>query len=143
MAIFRLPDYRVCFLSKLQGLIKNTVLPTPCAESQTMCSSAPSFIDKYLVPSDSAIDPTESSGSVVSEAPISHDEPTVVVSRFTSETSESLNLVEEDLPSTASESHQELSTLDLKGSRFLSLLYSHRRHHSTGVRDPLRSDHLP
>lgn len=143
MAIFRLPDYRICFLSKLQGLIKNTVLPTPGAENLTMCSSAPSFIDKYLVPSDNAIDPTESSVSVVSEAPISHEEPTVVVSRFTSETSESLNPVEDDLPSTASESHQELGTLDLKGSLSPSLSRSHRRYDSACVCDPLRPDHLP
>ena len=123
MAIFRLPDYRLCFLSKLQGLIKNTVLPTPGAESLTMCSSGPSFIDKYLVPSDSAIDPAESSASALSEAPISHEEPTVVVSRLTSETSDSLNPVEEDLPSTASETHPELGTLDLKGG-WLSLAHT-------------------
>lgn len=49
IAILRLPEYRVCFLTKLQGLIKNTVLAENVGlEDVSQSTTTPSFLDKYI-----------------------------------------------------------------------------------------------
>ena len=129
IAILRLPEYRVCFLTKLQGLIKNTVLAENVGlENVSQSTSTPSFLDKYIntslcrdIPHTPSLHPTDpmnhsSENHAVSSRVPDNENPTLSPPHTQSDTSEVLYPIEEDLPSTRSDLSMEERELDMQGS---------------------------
>ena len=128
IAILRIPEYRVCFLTKLQGLIKNTVIAEDVGlEEMSQSASTPSFLDKYIdpslcrdiphIPSCHPTDPVNHSGEIttVPSRVADNVNSSLSLPHTQSDTSEMLYPIEEDLPSTRSDLSVEERDLDIQG----------------------------
>lgn len=156
IAILRLPEYRVCFLTKLQSLIKNTVLAENAGlEDLTPSTSTPSFLDKYIDPSLSedvtyaqSFNRVElihlfSEKHVISSRVADNGNSTVMAPQTHSDASESLYGIEEDQPSTRSDVSVEERDLDIKRIVIVSCMTnSCSSYNPSCLRDSVRSNNL-